>query len=276
MDVRTWQQWLVDNEQVLWQYGLNVFSAVVILIVGLMMAKWVTKYSRKVMQKRDLDPTTMGFITLVLRYGIILFTIVIALGNLGVKTAPLITMLGAAGIAVGLALQSSLSNFAAGLIMVIFRPVSVGDYVEVSGKAGTVLAISIISTTLREANGYIHTIPNNAMVNSAVSNLTGSKMRRTDIVIGVGYDANIKTVKTILTEIVDKQTTILRDQDVKVELDDLGASSINFLIRYTTSTDDILGTRWAILEEAKIKLDEAGVDIPYQTINVHMVDNKPN
>ncbi len=266
----TFLAWLTSNQEALLGYLVNIVSALLILAAGMMIARLVTRYSQELMSRRDIDPTTTGFLSMIVRYGIIIFAVVIALGNLGVKTAPLITMLGAAGIAVGLALQSSLSNFAAGLIMVIFRPVKVGDYVEVSGKSGTIMAISIISTSLKEANGYLHTIPNNAMINSAVSNLTGNETRRTDLVIGVGYDSDIKQVKAILNDIVKNQVGILPQESFSIELDDLAASSINFLIRYWTNVPDVLSTRWSILEQVKNRLDEAGIEIPYQTMSVHL------
>ncbi|MBP6861626.1 MAG: mechanosensitive ion channel [Neisseriaceae bacterium] len=267
-DIDTLKTWLWSHEKLLVQYGMNIVSALLVLGIGLWVAKAVTKYSHNLMTTKQLDPTATSFFTMLIRYGIVVCAVIAAMGSLGVKTTPFITLLGASGLAVGLALRNSLSNFAAGVILAIFRPIRLGDSIDVGGKAGVVENITIFSTRLLQADGIDHTIPNNTIITSNVTNFTRQPQRRTELIISVSYEADIDQVKAILHDILAAEGAILQEKGVTVELNELSASSMNFVVRYWTSLSDIATTRWHVLEAVKKRFDANGVVIPYQTMSL--------
>lgn len=273
LDFQTFKLWLLGHEQLLIQYGMNVISAILIVGIGIWVARAVTRYSHNLMTAKQLDPTATSFFSMLIRYGIIVCAVIAALGNLGVKTTPFITILGASGLAVGLALRNSLSNFAAGVILAIFRPIRLGDSIEVGGKAGVVEQITIFSTRLVQADGIDHTIPNNTIITSNVTNYTRRPLRRTELIIGVSYDADIEQVKAILNSILAVEDNIQKDKGMTVELNELSSSSMNFLIWYWTALGDIGSTRWRLLAHIKKRFDEAGIVIPYQTMSLMIEKN---
>ncbi|WP_121784899.1 mechanosensitive ion channel domain-containing protein, partial [Pseudomonas aeruginosa] len=195
---------------------VNIVAAFLILIVGLFLAKMVAKGVSRVLTLRHIDETVVSFLSVLARYAVVAFTLIAVLGRLGVQTASVIAVLGAAGLAVGLALQGSLSNFAAGVLIVIFRPIRAEEYVIIGSVEGTVKDVQIFSTTLRSADDRIIVIPNSKIISSEVINLSREPDRRTQIIVGVAYDADIDQVKQVLGDVIAKDKRIQHDKGVTI------------------------------------------------------------
>lgn len=242
--------WLVANQALLLSYAVNIVAALAIIIVGLIIARMISNAVNRLMISRKIDATVADFLSALVRYGIIAFTLIAALGRVGVQTASVIAVLGAAGLAVGLALQGSLSNLAAGVLLVMFRPFRAGEYVDLGGVAGTVLSVQIFSTTMRTADGKIIVIPNGKIIAGNIINFSREPVRRNEFIIGVAYDSDIDQVKQILTNIIQSEDRILKDREMTVRLNELGASSINFVVRVWSTAaicKTCTGMCWSVL-----------------------------
>ncbi|CAD7363166.1 small-conductance mechanosensitive channel MscS [Escherichia coli] len=261
--------WLVANQALLLSYAVNIVAALAIIIVGLIIARMISNAVNRLMISRKIDATVADFLSALVRYGIIAFTLIAALGRVGVQTASVIAVLGAAGLAVGLALQGSLSNLAAGVLLVMFRPFRAGEYVDLGGVAGTVLSVQIFSTTMRTADGKIIVIPNGKIIAGNIINFSREPVRRNEFIIGVAYDSDIDQVKQILTNIIQSEDRILKDREMTVRLNELGASSINFVVRVWSNSGDLQNVYWDVLERIKREFDAAGISFPYQQMDVN-------
>ncbi|WP_038902136.1 small-conductance mechanosensitive channel MscS [Dickeya dadantii] len=264
------QSWLVNNQHILLQYAVNIVASLVILCVGMVVARIMSNTMSRLMVARGIDITVADFLSALVRYGIIAFTLIAALSRVGVQTASVIAVLGAAGLAVGLALQGSLSNFAAGVLLVVFRPFRTGESVDLGGVAGTVTQVQIFSTTLLTADGKVIVVPNGKIIAGNIINSSREPDRRTEIIVGVAYDADIDVVKTVLGDIVAADTRIQQDKGVTIRLNEMGASSLNFVVRVWTSNDDAAAVYWDLLESFKRALDEHRIGIPYPQMDVHL------
>ena len=261
--------WLVANQALLLRYAVNIVAALAIIIVGLIIARMISNAVNRLMISRKIDATVADFLSALVRYGIIAFTLIAALGRVGVQTASVIAVLGAAGLAVGLALQGSLSNLAAGVLLVMFRPFRAGEYVDLGGVAGTVLSVQISSTTMRTADGKIIVIPNGKIIAGNIINFSREPARRNEFIIGVAYDSDIDQVKQILTDIIQSEDRILKDRGMTVRLNELGASSINFVVRVWSNSGDLQNVYWDVLERIKREFDAAGISFPYPQMDVN-------
>ena len=259
--------WLVANQALLLSYAVNIVAALAIIIVGLIIARMISNAVNRLMISRKIDATVADFLSALVRYGIIAFTLIAALGRVGVQTASVIAVLGAAGLAVGLALQGSLSNLAAGVLLVMFRPFRAGEYVDLGGVAGTVLSVQIFSTTMRTADGKIIVIPNGKIIAGNIINFSREPVRRNEFIIGVAYDSD--QVKQILTNIIQSEDRILKDREMTVRLNELGASSINFVVRVWSNSGDLQNVYWDVLERIKREFDAAGISFPYPQMDVN-------
>ncbi|CNI38712.1 MAG: small-conductance mechanosensitive channel MscS [Yersinia sp. (in: enterobacteria)] len=262
--------WLVDNQDLLIQYAVNLVAALLILTVGSIIAKVASRMLGRVMKLRGIDVTVADFLAAMARYSILAFTIVAVLGRLGVQTASVIAVIGAAGLAVGLALQGSLSNFAAGVLLVAFRPFKAGEYVDLGGVAGTVVQVQIFSTTLRTVDDKIIVVPNGKIIANNIINTSREPNRRTDMVIGVAYDADIDVVKKVLGDIIAADKRIMHDKGVTVRLNEMAASSLNFTVRVWTTNGDAMEVYWDLMENFKRALDANKIGIPYPQMDVHL------
>ncbi len=251
-------------------YGMKIIFAIIIFVVGKYLANVAKRFSTKLMDKRKLDPTVTSFVANIVWALVFVFTVIATLGQLGVQTASLVAVIGAAGLAVGLALQGSLSNFAAGVLMVIFRPCRVGDYVEAAGVAGIVDEITIFSTKLRTPDNKVIIAPNSAMMDGTIVNYSALGQRRVDLVIGVSYDADIAQTKAILTKIVENNQYVLKDPAYTIALGELADSSVNFVVRPWVNTPDYWNAYFELLEQIKYALDEANIGIPYPQMDLHV------
>ena len=261
--------WLVRNQALLLSYAVNIVAAIAIIIVGMIIARAVSNAVNRMMRARQLDATVADFLSAMLRYAIIAFTLIAALGRVGVQTASVIAVLGAAGLAFALALQGSLSNLAAGVLLVMFRPFRAGEYVDLGGIAGTVLHVQIFSTTLRTADGKIVVVPNGKIIAGNIINFSREPVRRNEFIIGVAYDSDIDKVKQLLTNIIESDERILKDREMTVRLNELGPSAINFVVRTWSKSSDLQNVYWDVLERIKRDFDANDISFPYPQMDVN-------
>lgn len=252
------------------EYSLKVVAALAIFIIGRMLAKAIAKGILKALTIRNIDNTVASFIHNLTYGALFVFVIIAALSQLGIQTASFITIIGAAGLAIGLALQGSLSNFASGVLMIIFRPFKLGDYVEAGGKAGTVEDIQIFATQLKTPDNKVIIIPNSAIMDGSIVNYSAKPTRRVDLTIGVGYEAHLPDVKALLLKTVEAHDKVLKDQGIQVAVVELADSSVNFVVRSWAKTADYWDVYFDLTQNIKLALDENGIAIPYPQMDIHM------
>ncbi|NKF50115.1 mechanosensitive ion channel [Shewanella sp. WXL01] len=251
-------------------YGLKLLAAIVIFVVGKYFAGVFKRLTDKLMTNRGIDKTVASFVANLVWGLVFVFTVIAALGQIGVQTASLVAVIGAAGLAVGLALQGSLSNFAAGVLMVIFRPCRVGDFVEAAGVAGVVDEITIFSTKLRTGDNKTIIAPNSAMMDGTIVNYSAQENRRVDLVIGVGYTSDIAKTKQVISAVLDNNQYVLKDPAYTVALGELADCSINFVVRPWVKTSDYWPAHFELLEQIKNALDEASIEIPFPQMDLNV------
>jgi len=252
-------------------WGLKVIAALAIFIIGRWIAMMVRSGVRSMMEKSGADPIIIGFVTSISYIALLAFVVIAALGQLGIQTTSFIAILGAAGLAVGLALQGSLANFAAGFLMIIFRPFKVGDFIEGAGVAGVVEAIQIFTTTLKTGDNKTIIIPNAKLAGDNITNYSAKETRRVDMTVGVAYDANLSKVKDVLIDIISKESRIHADPAPQVAVAELADSSVNFVVRVWTNTADYWGVKFDFTETIKNRFDEEGIGIPFPQRDIHIV-----
>ena len=262
--------WLVKNQDLLIQYAVNIVAAIVILIIGSIVARVVGNALNRVMKLRGIDATVADFLSAIVRYGVLAFTFIAVLGRVGVQTTSVIAVLGAAGLAVGLALQGSLSNFAAGVLLVISRPLRVGEYVDLGGVAGTVDQVQIFSTTLRTADNKTIVVPNGKIIAGNIINYSREPNRRVDIVVGVAYNADIDVVKKVLGDVIAADKRIMHAKGVTVRLNEMAPSSLNFVTRSWTTNAEYWNVYFDLMENFKRALDAHNIGIPFPQMDVHL------
>ncbi|MDW6001913.1 small-conductance mechanosensitive channel MscS [Vibrio mangrovi] len=262
--------WLTDNSDILLQYGVNIIAAILILFFGNILVKVVAGSISKVLHRKEMDPAVVEFIHGLVRYLLFVIVLIAALGRIGVQTASVVAVIGAAGLAVGLALQGSLSNFAAGILIVAFRPFKSGDYVEVAGVAGSVESIQIFQTVLKTPDNKMVVVPNSAIIGGAITNYSRHATRRIDLVIGVSYSADLQKTKQILRETVERDERVLKDPDITIGVHALADSSVNFVVRPWVKTADYWAVYFDLLMNIKEALDANDIEIPFPQMSVHL------
>lgn len=268
--------WIVRNQELLISYAVNIVAAIAIIFVGMMIARIISNTANRLLRARHIDTTVADFLSALVRYGIIAFTLIAALGRIGVQTTSVIAILGAAGLAVGLALKDSLSNLAAGVLLVIFRHFRSGEFVDLGGIMGTVMNVQIFSTTLKSADGKRVVVPNGKILAGNIVNFSREPIRRNEFIIGVSYDADVDQVLTLLREVVDADSRVLQDKGVQVGLNELAASSMNFVVRCWSNSGDLQDVYWDLLKNFKRALDGKGIGIPYPQMDVHLHRVRPS
>jgi small conductance mechanosensitive channel len=264
------------GKEFLIQYGPRVLAAIAILIIGRMLARWLRRIVVRLMNKADVDPMVTGFAASMVYIGLMVFVVMAALGQVGIQTTSFLAILGAAGLAIGLALQGSLANFAAGFLLIIFRPFKVGDVIEAAGVTGKVDVIQIFTTTLRTPDNKTIIVPNAKLGNDNIINYSTQKTRRVDLVVGVSYDADLKETRAILQDIVNSDERVLKDPEPQIVVGELADSSVNFFIRVWVNSADYWNVFFDANEKVKLRLDEAGIGIPYPQRDVHLYQHKPD
>jgi small conductance mechanosensitive channel len=260
---------LAQVEEILTIYGLRVLAALAIFVIGRWVAKGIRNLLNRLMTRGKVDKTLISFICNLSYIAMLAFVVIAALSKLGIQTTSLIAILGAASLAIGLALRGSLSNFAAGVLMIIFRPFRVGDFIEGGGASGTVEEIQIFSTQLKTADNKTVIVPNAKIFGDKIVNYSAKGTRRVDMTFGIGYDDDIDKARSVIQEIIDKDERVLRDQPVVVAVHELADSSVNFTVRVWTKSSDYWGFFWDTNEAVKKRFDAEGVSIPYPQQDVH-------
>jgi small conductance mechanosensitive channel len=266
-----------DTLQVAWElltaYGVKIVAALVILVLGQWVVKFIRNLIKKVMTRRRVDPTIGEFVGNLSYYALLTFVILAALSQLGIQTTSFIAVIGAAGLAVGLALQGSLSNFAAGFLLIIFRPIKVGDFIEAAGTAGTVEAIQIFTTQLLTPDNKTIFVPNAALTAGNIVNYSQKGTRRVDMTFGIGYGDDIDKARRIIAEVIEADPRVLEDPAPTIAVSALGDSSVNFTVRPWGKASDYWGIYCDTLEAVKKRFDAEGVSIPYPQRDVHVYEH---
>lgn len=270
--VSDYQEYIDRAIKWVWAFIPGFISALILLFVGLWVIRLVKRLTLKLFERKDYDPTLEKFIMDLVNWTLKIILFVIVITQIGVKTTSLVAIIGAAGLAIGLALQGSLANFAGGVLILLLRPFKVGDFIKAQGQEGTVKEISIFQTKLNTFGNQLAIIPNGKLSNETIVNFTEEGIRREALTFGIGYNDNVKQAKEILLALVNEQEVVLQEEGKipMIVLAELGDSSINLSLRYWAKNDDFWNLRWIILEEGKARLEAAGITIPFPQRDVHL------
>lgn len=249
----------------------NFIGAILLLFIGLWVIRMINRLVNKFFTKKDYDPTLEKFIASLIGWGLKIVLFVLVITQLGVESASLVAIIGAAGLAIGLALQGSLANFAGGVLILLLKPFKVGHFIKAQGVEGTVKEISIFNTKLNTFGNQLAVIPNGKLSNDNIINFTEEGLRREALTFGISYDSNIKEAKDILLNLATEQETVLKIEDKMpmVVVTELADSSVNLSLRYWSKIEDFWNIRWFTLEEGKRRLEAAGIVIPFPQRDVH-------
>jgi len=273
MDAETVQQGLDTLVPFVTRYGIQVLGAIVILIVGRLAAKIASGLVRKSLGRADSDPALIGFLTSMTSAAIMVFAVIAALAKFGIQTASFVAIIGAAGLAIGLALQGSLSNFASGVMILIFRPIRIDDLVEAGGYLGIITDIGIFVTTMNTLDNQKVILPNSVITGGVINNVNGNGTRRVDMTAGIGYGDNISKAKGILEGILTAHPKVMKEPAPTVAVSELGDSSVNFVVRPWVEAADYWTVWFDVTESIKTEFDSAGVSIPFPQRDVHLFQN---
>jgi small conductance mechanosensitive channel len=254
-------------------FGMKALIAIVIFYVGRIIARLVTRGLRNVMQSQEVDKILETFFCNLVYWVLMIFVIIAAINQIGVQTTSLIAVMGAAGLAIGLALQGSLANFAAGVLIVMFRPYRVGDFVEAAGIAGVVQQVQILTTVLKTGDNKQIVVPNGQIMGSIITNYSANDTRRVDMTIGVSYDDDLDKVRSTIKELVGADERILKDPECLIAVSELADSSVNFVVRPWVKTADYWGVKFDMTEAIKKRFDKEGISFPYPQQDVHLYKN---
>jgi len=264
------QQLVEEGVRLISVHGLNVLIAFIIFIIGKRVSKSLAKLTESLLKKADVEETLTAFLKNIVYYALVTAVVIAALGQAGVNVTSFLAVLGAAGLAVGLALKDSLANFAAGVMLILLKIFKKGDYITAAGESGTVTNISIFSTVLTTPDNKVVVIPNSAVLSGNITNVTANDTRRVDLVMGIGYDDDLLKAKELLIKIVNEDPRVLKEPAPQVEVSELADSSVNFVVRPWCKTEDYWGVYFAITEKVKIVFDQEGISIPYPQTDVHI------
>ncbi|NQZ32812.1 MAG: mechanosensitive ion channel [Oceanospirillaceae bacterium] len=257
-------------DQYILPWIINIAFAIAIFVIGKIVIKMVIGLLRKVLERSKMDEMLVNFILSISNAILLLVIIVAALDRLGVDTTSLIAIVGAAGLAIGLSLQDSLKNFAAGVMLLLFKPFKAGDFIEAAGVSGVVEDISIFNSTMRTVDNRAIIVPNGAIYGGVIINYSAKDTRRVDMVFGIGYDADLRQAKQLLVDILAEDQRILKDPGAVVAVSELADSSVNFVVRPWVNSADYWDVLWETTEKVKLRFDEAGISIPFPQMDVHV------
>lgn len=252
------------------QYSMQILAAIVILVVGLWLAKKIKACFVSALNKKEVDPTLIGFFSSTLHGGLVLFIVIAAIGKLGVQTTSFVAVIGAAGLAVGLALQGSLSNFASGVLLILFKPFKVGDFIKAGGEAGVVVEVGILTTEMKTPDNIKIILPNSAIMGGSITNVSAHPTRRVDMVVGVSYGDDLNKAKQIMEDLLAADERVLKDPAPTVAVSNLGDSSVDFVVRPWVNSADYWAVKFDFTQAVKEKFDAEGVSIPFPQRDVHL------
>jgi small conductance mechanosensitive channel len=261
VDINYVEQYTQKFLNMLIDYSPRLIGALLLLFFGIWAIRIINRISRKIMVKRDIEPTLVEFLSDIIFWGLRIMLFIAVISKLGIESSSFVAILGAAGLAVGLSLQGSLSNFAGGMLIILFKPFKLGDTIEAQGVSGMVIDIQIFVTQLLTSNNQVIFIPNGALSNGTIINYSQQLTRRTDLTIGISYDSNIKEVKDIITNIMNSNPKILKQPHATVSVKELTDSGIKISIRAWSKNEDFNEVSSEILENCKTAFDDAGISI---------------
>lgn len=275
VDVGLIQSFLQELPEKALQFGIRVLLALIVFVIGAQLIKLVCRILKKSMQRGNADVGVIQFLGSFVRITLYVLLVFFIASGFGLDAASVVALLGSAGVAIGLAIQGSLSNFAGGVLILLLKPFKVGDYIIAgNGNEGTVMEIQIFYTKLTTADNRLVVIPNGDLSNSSMINASAMPTRRIDIPVGISYEADIKKAKKVLIGLLEKDEKVLQDMDKRVFVDSLGDSAVMLGVRCHTATEDFWETKWRLTEDMKCALDEADISIPYNQLDVHLKEQK--
>jgi len=257
-------------EEYIVPWAINIAFAIAIFVVGKIVIKMVVGLLGKVLRRSKMDEMLVNFILSISNAVLLLVVIVAALDRLGVDTTSLIAIVGAAGLAIGLSLQDSLKNFAAGVMLLLFKPFKAGDFIEAAGVSGIVEDISIFNSSMRTGDNRAIIVPNGAIYGGVIINYSAKDTRRVDMVFGIGYEADLRQAKQLLADIIAEDGRVLKDPGTVIAVSELADSSVNFIVRPWVNSADYWDVLWETTEKVKLRFDEAGISIPFPQMDVHL------
>jgi small conductance mechanosensitive channel len=266
----TWQEAVAFLKTSALEFGINLVTAIIIFYVGRLGVNLITRGIRKVMDAQQVDTTLVSFVSNLVNMILLVIVVIAAVGALGVQTTSFIAILGAAGLAVGLALQGSLSNFASGVLIIIFRPYKVGDWIEGAGISGAVEDVQILTTILKTGDNKQIIVPNSQIMGGIITNYSANDKRRVDMVIGVSYDDDLDKTRSVLEELIAADERILKDPAHTIAVSELGDSSVNFIVRPWVNTPDYWSVMFDLTEAIKKRFDQEGISFPFPQQDVHL------
>lgn len=262
--------WVAENQDAMLLFGGKVVVALIIIIAGFMIARALSNFMVKRLDKSNIDNAVVSFLAGILRAIIIVAAILMSLSHVGVQTTSFVAILGAAGLAIGLSLQGSLANFASGVLIMIYHPFKSGDYVDAGGIQGTVQRIELFTTILKTPDNKLVIVPNSRITGSEITNFSEEPTRRVDLVIGVSYKADLKKTKEVLMDVITNDERVLKDPAPRVAVTALSDSSVDLIVRPWVNSSDYWPVYWDLMERIKNALDENGIGIPYPQMDVHL------
>ena len=265
------KSYIPDNiVEIIASYAFSLLMALLIFIIGKWAVNKIVKLFGKVLRKvKGMDETLIKFLENIVYYALMIVVLLTALGKLGVETTSFLAILGAAGLAIGLALKDSLGNFASGVMIILFKPFKVGDVVSAAGVTGTVNEVGIFNSVFITPDNQKIIVPNGAITSGSITNINANDTRRVDLVVGIGYEDDIKKAKEVLNTIVTSNEKILLDKGITIAVSELADSSVNFVVRAWVNTPDYWDVKFALTENIKLTFDKEGISIPYPQQDVH-------
>jgi small conductance mechanosensitive channel len=251
-------------------FGIKVIAAVVILVVGLWVAKKVKALFSAALTKKEVDATLVGFFSSMLYGAIVVFVVIAAISKLGVNTTSFAAVIAAAGLAIGLALQGSLSNFASGVLLILFKPFKAGNFIKAGGEMGVVVEVGLLTTELKTPDNVKIIMPNSAIMGGAITNVSAHPTRRVDMVVGVGYGDDLNKAKELMLELLVADERVLKDPAPQIAVSNLGDSSVDFIVRPWVNASDFWAVKFDFTKAVKEKFDAEGISIPFPQRDVHL------
>ncbi len=266
----TWEEVVTFLKTSALEFGINLVTAILIFYIGRLIVRLITRGIRKVMTAQEVDQTLISFVSNLVNMILLVMVVIAAINALGVETTSFIAILGAAGLAIGLALQGSLSNFASGVLIIIFRPYKVGDFIEGAGIAGVVVDVQILTTVLRTGDNKQIIVPNSQIMGDIITNYSANDTRRVDMVVGVSYEDDLDKVRSTVEELIAAEDRVLDDPKPTIAVSELADSSVNFVVRPWVKTEDYWGVMFDLTEAIKKRFDQDGISFPFPQQDVHL------
>lgn len=271
IDIGMIERFLKELPEKAWRLGSRVLLAAIVLFIGMQLIKVVRRFVKRSLVKGNADQGVIQFIDSFLKFSLYAVLVVTIASGFGMDAASILALLGSAGVAIGLAIQGSLSNFVGGVLILLLKPFKVGDYIkeDANGNEGTVVSIELFYTKLTTPDNKVIVLPNGTLANSSLTNVTACDSRRLDIMVGISYDADIRHAKEVLQKVLDEEGAVLKEKEHFVYVDELAESSVNLGVRCWLSMNDYWPGKWRLTENVKYALDEAGIEIPYPQMDIH-------